>query len=80
VAELHRVKTPTPFEFPPPTVRPATQPTAWDWLILYVARPLWGFRVELAAALVPLVTWRWLADQLGRLPALLVLVVAWAGC
>jgi hypothetical protein len=79
VADFHRVKTPTPLEFPPPTVRPAAQPTAWDWLVLYVVRPLWGYRVELAAALVLLVTWRWLADQLGRLPALLILVVALGG-
>jgi hypothetical protein len=52
VADVHRVKTPTPLEFPPPTVRPAAQPTAWDWLVLYVARPLWGYRIELAAALL----------------------------
>jgi FtsK/SpoIIIE family len=79
VADFHRVKTPTPLEFPPPTVRPAAQPTAWDWLVLYVARPLWGFRVELAAAVLLLVAWRWLADPLGRLPALLVLAAVLAG-
>jgi hypothetical protein len=73
VADFHRVKTPTPLEFPPPTVRPAAQPTAWDWLVLYVVRPLWGFRVELAAAVLLLVAWRWLAGALGRLPALVVL-------
>ena len=39
MADFHRVKTPTPLEFPPPTVRPAAQPTAWDWLVLYVVRP-----------------------------------------
>jgi hypothetical protein len=73
VADFHRVKTPTPLEFPPPTVRPAAQPTAWDWLLLYVGRPLWGFRVELAAALLVLAIWQWLADPLGCLPGLLVL-------
>jgi FtsK/SpoIIIE family len=65
VADFHRVKTPTPLEFPPPTTRPATQPTSWDWLVLYVTRPLWGFRVELAAFLALLPTWRWLAGLLG---------------
>ena len=73
MADFHRVKTPTPLEFPPPTTRPAARPTTWDWLLLYVARPLWGVRVELAAALVVLWSWSWLADPLGRLPALLVL-------
>jgi hypothetical protein len=66
VPDLHRVKTPTPLEFPPPTVRPAAQPTTWDRLVLYVARPLWGVRGELAAALAVLLTWRWLAGPLGR--------------
>jgi FtsK/SpoIIIE family len=79
VADFHRVKTPTPLEFPPPTVRPAAQPSAWDWLVLYVARPLWGFRVELAAAGLLLAAWRWLAGPLGRLPALLVLAVVLGG-
>jgi hypothetical protein len=79
VADFHRVKTPTPLEFPPPTTRPAAQPTTWDWLVLYVARPLWGFRVELASALLVLGIWRWLADQLGRVPALVVLVAVVGG-
>jgi hypothetical protein len=79
VADFHRVKTPTPLEFPPPTVRPAAQPTAWDWLLLYVGRPLWGFRVELAAALLVLAIWRWLAEPLGRLPGLLVLAAVLGG-
>ncbi len=79
MADFHRVKTPTPLEFPPPTVRPAAQPTAWDWLILYVVRPLWGFRVELAAPLLLLAVWRWLADQLGHLPALLILAAVVGG-
>jgi diadenosine tetraphosphatase ApaH/serine/threonine PP2A family protein phosphatase len=79
VADFHRVKTPTPLEFPPPTVRPAAQPTAWDWLILYVVRPLWGFRIELAAALAMLWAWGWLADQLGHLLALLALAAVLGG-
>jgi hypothetical protein len=79
VADFHRLKTPTPLEFPPPTVRPAAQPTAWDWLLLYVARPLWGCRVELAAALLLLGAWRWLAGALGRLPALVVLAAVLGG-
>jgi hypothetical protein len=79
VADFHRVKTPTPLEFPPPTVRPAAQPTAWDWLLLYVGRPLWGFRVELAAALLVLAIWRLLADPLGRLPGLVVLAAVLGG-
>jgi hypothetical protein len=73
VPDFHRVKTPTPLEFPPPTVRPAAHPTAWDWLILYLARPLWGVRVELAAALAVLLACRWLATLLGRGPAALLL-------
>jgi hypothetical protein len=79
VADFHRVKTPTPLEFPPPTVRPAAQPTAWDWLILYVARPLWGYRVELTAVLLVLWGWRWLADALGRLPALAITAAVLGG-
>jgi FtsK/SpoIIIE family len=79
VADFHRVKTPTPLEFPPPTTRPAAQPTAWDWLLLYVARPLWGYRVELAAALVLLWGWARLAGALGRLPALVVLAAVLGG-
>jgi hypothetical protein len=79
VADFHRVKTPTPFEFPPPTVRPAAQPTAWDWLVLYVVRPLWGVRVELSAALLLLGAWQWLAGQLGSVPALVVLTAVLGG-
>jgi len=52
VADFHRVKTPTPLEFPPPTTRPTARPTAWDWMVLYVLRPAWGMRVELAAVLL----------------------------
>jgi hypothetical protein len=79
VADFHRVKTPTPLEFPPPTTRPAAQPTAWDWLILYIARPVWGFRVELAAALAVLLAWRWLADLLGRGSAAALLAAVMGG-
>jgi hypothetical protein len=79
VADFHRVKTPTPLEFPPPTTRPAARPSAWDWLILYVLRPVWGFRAELAAVL--LVWWCWvrLAAQLGRAAALVVLAAVLGG-
>jgi hypothetical protein len=79
VPDFHRVKTPTPLEFPPPTTRPAAQPSTWDWLVLYVARPLWGFRAELAAALAVLLAWRWLAGPLGRGPAALLLATALGG-
>ncbi len=79
MADFHRVKTPTPLEFPPPTTRPAARPTAWDRLVLYVARPLWGFRVELAAVLLGWWCWVRLAAQLGRLPALLVLAALVGG-
>jgi hypothetical protein len=79
VADLHRVKTPTPLEFPPPTVRPAARPTTWDWLVLYVARPLWGVRGELAAALAVLLAWRWLAGLLGRGAAAVLLAAVVGG-
>ncbi len=79
MADLHRVKTPTPFELPPPTTRPAARPTAWDWLVLYVARPLWGFRVELAAMLVGWWCWGRLAAQLGHAVALVVLAAMVGG-
>jgi hypothetical protein len=79
VADLHRVKTPTPLEFPPPTVQPAAQPSTWDWLILYVARPLWGVRVELAAALALLWMWTRLAGPLGRGVAAVLLAAAVGG-
>jgi hypothetical protein len=79
VADFHRVKTPIPLEFPPPTVRPAAQLSAWDWLVLYVARPLWGLRVELAAGLAVLWTWARLAERLGGGAAALLLAVALGG-
>jgi hypothetical protein len=66
VADFHRVKTPTPLEFPPPTVRPAAQPTAWDWLVLYVVRPLWGYRVELTTVILVLWCWGRVAGAIGR--------------
>ena len=79
MADFHRVKTPTPFELPPPTTRPAARPTAWDWLILYVGRPLWGFRVELAALLAVWWCWTRLAVQLGHALVLMVLVAMVGG-
>jgi hypothetical protein len=79
VPDFHRVKTPTPLEFPPPTTRPAAQPTTWDWLVLYIARPLWGLRMELAAALIVLLAWRRLADLLGRGAALAVVTALLGG-
>ncbi len=79
VADFHRVKTPTPLEFPPPTTRPAAKPTGWDRLILYVGRPLWGFRVELTVLLLGWWCWVWLAVQLGRVPALVVLAAVVGG-
>jgi hypothetical protein len=79
VADFHRVKTPTPLDFPPPTVRPAAQPTAWDWLVLYVVRPLSGYRVELTAIIVVLWGWGRLAGPLGSLPALIVLAAVVGG-
>jgi hypothetical protein len=79
VADFHRVKTATPLEFPPPTTRPAAQPTTWDWLVLYILRPIWGLRVELAAALAVLLAWRWLAALLGRGPAALLLAAVIGG-
>ncbi len=79
VPDLHRVKTPTPLEFPPPTVRPAARPTTWDWLILYVARPLWGVRVELGAAVAVLWMWARLAGPLGRGAAAVLLAAVVGG-
>jgi FtsK/SpoIIIE family len=79
VADFHRVKTPTPFEFPPPTTRPAARPTAWDWLVLYVLRPAWGVRVELAAVLVVWWCWSRLGAYLGRGIAGVVLTAVIAG-
>jgi hypothetical protein len=79
VADFHRVKTPIPFELPPPTTRPAARPTTWDWLVLYVVRPLWGFRVELAALLLGWWCWARLAGQLGHALALLVLAALVGG-
>jgi hypothetical protein len=79
VADFRRVKTPTPFEFPPPTTRPTERPTVWDWLLLYVLRPLWGVRVELAAALLVWWCWSRLGEHLGRGIAGVVLAAAIAG-
>jgi hypothetical protein len=79
VADFHRVKTPTPLEFPPPTTRPAARPTVWDWLVLYVLRPAWGVRVELAAALLMWWCWSRLDAYLGRGVAGVVLAAVIAG-
>jgi hypothetical protein len=68
----HTVKTPGPFELPPPTLRPAARPTLRDRLVLYVVRPLWAWRVELALAGLPLLVWWWLAAHLARVSAGLV--------
>lgn len=79
MADFHRVKTPTPLEFPPPTTRPAARPTAWDWLVLYMLRPAWGVRVELAAVLVVWWCWSQLGAYLGRGVAGVVLAAVIAG-
>src|SRR6266508_571757 len=68
----HTVKTPGPFELPPPTLRPAARPTMWDRLVLYVARPLWAWRVELGLSALVVAAWGWLAGHLGRVSSLLV--------
>ena len=47
--------------------------------MLYVARPLWGFRAELAAALAVLAVWRWLAGRLGHSIASLAVAAGLAG-
>src|SRR6266536_3786451 len=46
----HSVKTPGPLELPPPTLRPAARPTVWNRLVLYILRPPWAWRAELATA------------------------------
>jgi hypothetical protein len=79
VADFHRVKTPIPFELPPPTMRPAAVPSLWDRLVLYVARPLWGFRIELAITLVAIWSWAWLAVRLGGELASLALLFGVGG-
>ena len=82
----HTVKTPGPLELPPPTLRPAARPTGWDRLVLYVARPLWAWRVELALSGLAVAVWAWLAGHLGRAPAglavagLVALVLAVPAC
>jgi hypothetical protein len=60
-------------------MRPAAEPSWWDRLILYVARPLWAWRLEVTAALAMLWAWSTLADQLGRGPSLLVVAVVVGG-
>jgi hypothetical protein len=60
----HTVKTPGPFELPPPTLRPAARPTMRDRLVLYVARPLWAWRVELCLSGLAVAVWAWLAGHL----------------
>src|SRR6266536_2006382 len=70
----HSVKTPGPLELPPPTLRPAARPTVWNRLVLYILRPLWAWRVELAIASVIVTVWVWLAGHLAKGSALLVVV------
>ncbi len=65
----HTVKTPGPFELPPPTLRSAARPTLRDRVVLYVARPLWAWRVELFLSGLVVAVWAWLAGQLARVPA-----------
>jgi hypothetical protein len=70
---LHTQVAPPPWERTPPTLRPAARASVPAWLVRNLARPLWGWRLELATGLLGLVVWGWLARGLGRLGGLLVL-------
>jgi hypothetical protein len=63
----------------PPTYQPAVSLSPLDRLFLYVLRPAWAWRAELATALVLLLAWRLAADVLGRWLAAYLLMGLVAG-
>jgi hypothetical protein len=71
----HAEQVPPLVEQTPPTLRPATRTTAAAWLVRLVLRPLWLWRVELAAVIAAVLVVRWLLVVVGGPLAGLVLVV-----
>jgi hypothetical protein len=70
----HSHQAPPLVEQTPPTLRPATRSTLAARLVVLAGRPLWRWRVELAAASLLLVAWTVLAGSVGRAGAALLLV------
>jgi hypothetical protein len=59
----------------PPTYQPAVKLSIPDRLFLYVVRPAWAWRVELAAVLLAFAAWALAAQVLGRPLAAVVLAL-----
>ena len=72
--EYQQSVTPTPFERPPVTVRPARRTSPLARFLIWIARPAWAWRLELTIAVILLATWGMLAAYLGRLAASLAFV------
>jgi hypothetical protein len=72
-AEYRRVVRPLLREYPPPTIEQVARESRWQRFVVYVARPLWGFRIELAAVAVVLLACGALAHRIGSTWALIVL-------
>jgi hypothetical protein len=76
---IRRVGLPSIVDQTPPTLRPATQMATAAKLLLLIGRPLWAWRVEVAAALALLAVVVALAGIVGRVPAVLLVGSALAG-
>jgi FtsK/SpoIIIE family len=76
---VRRVGLPSIIDQTPATLHPPAHMTTPARLLLVVGRPLWAWRVELAAALALLALVAALASILGRIPAVLLVGSALAG-
>ncbi|MGH2705154.1 MAG: hypothetical protein ACRDJ4_08675 [Actinomycetota bacterium] len=63
-AEYRRVVRPLRRE-PPPTIEQVAWESRWQRFVVYVARPLWSFRVEVTAAAVVLLAYGSLIRRIG---------------
>jgi hypothetical protein len=73
VPEYQQTISPPPFERPPATVRPARRTSPLARFVIWIARPAWAWRLELASAAAVLSVWGALASYLGRLGAAIAL-------
>jgi hypothetical protein len=73
--EYRRVVPPILLQEPPPTFQPVARESGWQRFWIFVLRPLWGFRVELAALALLLVGFGVLADRFGARAGGLVVVL-----
>jgi hypothetical protein len=74
-AEYRRVVPPILLREPPPTFQPLAVESGWQRFWVFVARPLWGFRVEVVSVAVLLGGFGALAGRIGARWAGVVVVL-----